>query len=368
MESNQLIILYIFFFLGMTAFALLINSILFRFVKTLGTKNQSGAIVRWSEQTKPAIGGLAFYIIFLISIVSYAIIFDPGFIFTSSPILGLFVAGTLGFVLGLTDDAYNTRPFLKLAVQILCGVILTLTNTRIELFEWELMNNIITVLWVVGIMNSINMLDNMDGVATSVSAFILVAALGYMIINGDFDGFNFVIISGILAALIGFLYYNWFPSKMYMGDTGSQFLGVLLGYIGIHYCWNAQDLSGVSGSYYSIATLLLVFILPIVDTTTVTINRLRRGQSPFVGGKDHTTHNLSYLGFTDNQVAGFFCGIGALSVIFYLLFITFVGALNYFSIFLGISYFLSIFILLFGVTEYNKRRNKGVHQVEHKAE
>lgn len=368
MESTELIILYIFFFLGMTAFALLINSILYRFVKTLGTKNQSGAVVRWSEQTKPAIGGLAFYILFLISIVSYAIIFDPGFLFTNTSILGLFVAGTLGFILGLTDDAYNTRPVLKLVVQILCGVILTLTNTRIELFEWELLNNIFTVLWVVGIMNSINMLDNMDGVATSVTAFILVAALGYMIIHGDFFSFNFVVILGILAALTGFLYYNWFPSKMYMGDTGSQFLGVVLGYIGIHYCWNAQDLGGVSGPFFSIVTLLLVFILPIIDTTTVTINRLRRGQSPFVGGKDHTTHNLSYLGYSDSQVVGFFCGIGALSVIFYLLLITFVDSLNYFSIFLGISYFLSIFILLFGITEYNKRRNKGVHQVEHKAD
>ena len=368
MDSSRLIILYIFFFLGMTAFALLINSILYRFVKTLGTKNQSGAVVRWSEQTKPAIGGLAFFIIFLISIVSYAIVFDPSFIFTNSPILGLFVAGTLGFILGLTDDAYNTRPLLKLTVQILCGVILSLTGTRIELFEWEVLNNIITVLWVVGIMNSINMLDNMDGIATSVTAFILVAALGYMIIHSNFAGFNFVIILGILAALIGFLYYNWYPSKMYMGDTGSQFLGVVLGYVGIHYCWNAQDLTGESGILFSLVALLLVFSLPIIDTATVTINRLRRRQSPFIGGKDHTTHNLSYIGFTDNQVVGFICGIGILSVVFYLLFITFVHATNYFPIFLGISYFLAIFILLFGVTEYNKRMNKGVHQTKHKAD
>src|SRR5690554_2260592 len=369
MESTELIILYCFFFLGMIAFSLLINSILYRFVKTLGTKNQSGAVVvRWSEQTKPAIGGLTFYIVFLISIVSYAIIFDPGFLFTDTSILGLFVAGTLGFILGLTDDAYNTRPILKLIVQILCGVILTLTNTRIELFEIEILNDVFTILWVVGIMNSINMLDNMDGVATSVTAFISVAALGYIIIHGDFLNFNFVIILGILAALTGFLYYNWFPSKMFMGDTGSQFLGVFLGYIGIHYCWNAQDISGDSSSFFSIATLLLVFILPIVDTTTVTINRLRRGQSPFVGGKDHTTHNLSYLGYSDNQVVGIFCGIGALSVIFYLLFITFVDSLSYFRIFLGITYFLFIFILLFGITEYNKRMNNGVHQVEHKVD
>lgn len=361
MDHARLTILYVSFFLGMVAFSLLINSILYRFFKTLGTKNQTGITVRWSAETKPAIGGFTFYIIFLISIVSYMIIFDRNFDFMNSSLPGLFIAGTFGFVLGLTDDAYNTKPILKLAVQIICGSILTLTNSQIFLFESQILNHLFTIIWVVGIMNSINMLDNMDGVATSVTSFIIVAALGYMIIHGIFWGFSFIINLGVLAALVGFLYYNWHPSKMFMGDTGSQFLGVILGYIGIHYCWNVQDATGETGMFFSIAAILLVFILPIIDTVTVTINRIRRGQSPFVGGRDHTTHNLSYLGLTDNQVVGLFCGIAALSVIFFLLFITFTKTIHYLGILLSIIYFISIFILLFGITVYNKTKNKGIH-------
>ncbi|NEN25180.1 undecaprenyl/decaprenyl-phosphate alpha-N-acetylglucosaminyl 1-phosphate transferase [Cryomorpha ignava] len=364
LEPTELIILYVFFFLGMTAFALLINRVLLRFVKTLGTKNQPGAVVRWSEETKPAIGGLAFFIIFLISLCVYSIVFDPNNIFASKPILGLLLAGTLGFILGLTDDAYNTRPILKFFVQVLCGIILVITNTRIEIFENETVNSVLTILWVIGIMNSINMLDNMDGIATSVTSFILVAALGYIIIHNQFSNVDFLILLGILAALIGFLFFNWHPSKMYMGDTGSQFLGVFLGYIGIEYCWNAETLDRQSSPLFGIAALLLVFILPLADTATVTINRLRRGQSPFVGGKDHTTHNLSYLGFSDKQVGGIFCLIAAFSVIFYLLLTSFGNAQNSYLSLICIVYFLVIFLLLFGIAEYNKRRNIGVKDPE----
>ncbi len=359
-NTFYLAILYTFFFCGMTAFSLLINSILLRFVKTLGTKNQPGAVVRWSEETKPAIGGLAFFIIFLISICVYSILFDPTHIFSSKPILGLLVAGTMGFLLGLTDDAYNTRPILKFTVQVLCGIILLVTDTRIEIFDQEILNGTLTILWVIGIMNSINMLDNMDGIATSVTAFILVAALGYIILHGQFGGVDFLILIGILAALVGFLFYNWHPSRMYMGDTGSQFIGVFLGYIGIRYCWNAETLAGDSSPLFGIAALALVFILPLVDTATVTINRIRRGQSPFVGGKDHTTHNLSYLGFSDKQVAALFCTIALISVVFYFLLVSMGTASNILIVSLSIAFPLAVFLLLFGVTEYNKRSGNGV--------
>src|SRR6056297_667716 len=139
-DSVYYILLFCFYFFGMVAFSLLINSVLLRFVKTLGTKNQPGAVVRWSSETKPAIGGLAFFILFLISFWVYSIVFDANEVFESVPILGLLIASTMGFVMGLTDDAYNTRPYLKLSVQILCGVILALTGSHIELFDENIYN------------------------------------------------------------------------------------------------------------------------------------------------------------------------------------------------------------------------------------
>src|SRR5690606_28728291 len=123
-----------------------------------------------------------------------------------------------------------------------------------------------------------------------------------------------------------------------------------LGYIGIEYCWNATTFDGQASTLFGIAALVLVFILPLADTATVTINRLRRGQSPFVGGKDHTTHNLSYLGCTDKQVGGIFCLIAAFSVFFYLLLISFGSAENSIIAAICIVYFLIIFLLLFGIT------------------
>lgn len=352
------ITLYTFFLFGMTAFALLINSILLRFVKTLGTKNQPGAVVRWSAETKPAIGGLAFFILFLISFWVYSIVFDANEVFDSWPILGLLISSTMGFVMGLTDDAYNTRPFLKLSVQILCGVILALTGSHIELFDQTIYNQILTVVWVVGIMNSINMLDNMDGIAAVVSGFIVLAAICANLLTGNWASFDFVLLLGLLGSIIGFLFFNWNPSSMYMGDTGSQFLGIILAYIGIHYCWNVGTAEGTNSIFLSIGALLSVFILPLTDTTTVTINRLRKGQSPFVGGKDHTTHNLSYLGFSDRQVTLIFCFVSAAGLAGYLLILNEWGMQN--PIIAGvsaISFFAIVFSILFGITEYNKRKN-----------
>ena len=359
-ENTSLIVIYCFFFFGIVAFSLLINSILLRFVKTLGTKNQPGMVVRWSAETKPAIGGLAFFIIFLISLCIYSIVFDPDHVFKNTAVLGLLMSATLGFLMGLTDDAYNTRPMLKLVVQILCGLILVITGTTITASSNELFNQIITVVWVVGIMNSINMLDNMDGISTSVTAFIIAAAIGYICLQGQWLNVDFIILTGILGALIGFLFFNWNPSSMYMGDTGSQFLGVILGYIGIQYCWNAETILNEGNMLFGLAALLILFLLPIIDTAVVTINRLRIGQSPFVGGKDHTTHNLSYLGLSDKSVARIYCGVSFVSVIVYLLMINYAEVNNYYVAGFCITYFLAVFLFLFGITEYNKKRKQEV--------
>ena len=352
-------ILYSFFFFGITAFSLLINSIFLRFVKTLGTKNQPGAVMRWGMHTKPAIGGLTFFIVFFISFSVYSVIFDSHDVFDSQRIIGFMVAATLGFLMGLTDDAYNTRPILKLIVQILCGVILVVAGSRIDIFQNEYLNVALTIFWVVGIMNSINMLDNMDGIASSVTAFIIVAALGAMVIKGDTSNVDFMLLLGILASLVGFLFYNWHPSNMYMGDTGSQFLGVVLGYVGIHYCWNIELSSEAIGiPWGGLAALLTVFLLPLADTTVVTINRLRRGQSPFVGGRDHTTHNLSYYGYTDTQVAIIFCFASLVSVLGYFVLISKVHPNNYWLIGVYFVYFLVVFLILFAITEKNARKKK----------
>jgi UDP-GlcNAc:undecaprenyl-phosphate GlcNAc-1-phosphate transferase len=156
-----------------------------------------------------------------------------------------------------------------------------------------------------------------------------------------------MILLGVMAALLAFLYFNWHPSKMYMGDTGSQFLGVFLAAIGIRYLWNADLPTGDLISAKNLFLPIIVFIMPIIDTTTVVINRLGRGQSPFVGGKDHTTHALAYLGLTDGQVALVFWVLTLISLILVIIMEKFLGEWthNYTMLFAG--YFLSMFGIFF---------------------
>jgi UDP-GlcNAc:undecaprenyl-phosphate GlcNAc-1-phosphate transferase len=347
-SNNQYFYLvYGVFFLLSIIFSLLINRLFLNFVKTLGIRNQGEAMIRWSSQTKPAVGGFSFYIIYLLAIVSFSIFFDSNKVFLNKEFIGILLATMLGFLLGLTDDAYNTKPILKLAAQITCGVILMITGTTITVSSNAMFNSVATVFWVVGIMNSLNMLDNMDGITSTVSISILLSALSVMVIHKDYESVYFMSMTGVMAALLGFLYYNWNPSKMYMGDTGSQFLGVFLAAMGIKFLWNAEPPSGDLISARNLLLPVIVFIMPIIDTTTVVINRMMKGRSPFVGGKDHTTHALAYLGFSDRQVAMVFWAITFISLIMVLIIERYLIEWNHFYTMLFAAYFGIMFSVFF---------------------
>jgi UDP-GlcNAc:undecaprenyl-phosphate/decaprenyl-phosphate GlcNAc-1-phosphate transferase len=289
--SQYMFIVFSIFFICIVSFSLFINAILLKFATTLGIRDRELPVIRWSSVSKPALGGISFYIAYLLSIACFSMFFETK-ILQDTTVLGGLAATTLAFLMGLADDAYDTKPFLKFSVQVVCGIILIFSGNYIELFGNDYVNYIITILWVVGIMNSINMLDNMDGITTVVTSGILISCLISMVVNGGFNQFDFMSCIGLLASLLGFLFFNWHPSKMYMGDTGSQFLGMFLAYVGVKYIWNGSLFSGETDFWQQISLVLIVFVLPIADTATVSINRIARGQSPFRGGKDHTTHHL----------------------------------------------------------------------------
>lgn len=314
-EKNNL--LFVVLSLGIAfVFSLLINSILLKFTQTLGVRQPEQKEIRWNPSVKPSVGGISFFVVFLITFIVL------NFINNILPLhyenlkeIGILLVCTVAFLMGLADDAYNTQPLLKFITQLICGLMLYFTGTKINIFTEEAYNFTLTLFWVVGLMNSVNMLDNMDGITTVVSIVIL-----FFIISINLNLHTIItpipILSlGVLGSLLGFLVYNWHPSKMFMGDTGSQFLGAFLAVVGIEYCWNASSL--INNSWYCINPILmgftvvsLVFILPLTDTITVTINRIRRGQSPFIGGKDHTTHHLFFKGITEKRIAVLFFAIG----------------------------------------------------------
>lgn len=303
------------FFAGAFILALVINSFFLKFAKSLGIRNKNHLDIRWSSVSKPSLGGISFYISFLISFIFYAIIFGQSDVFQNKELLGVFFSVTLAFLLGLSDDAYDTRPFLKLGIQISCGLILVFTGNGIELFPWYGLNSTLTVIWVVGIMNSVNMLDNMDGITTIASISIILTILGISIPFAMIDNVYLFLMITLLGCLAGFLVFNWHPSKMFMGDTGSQFLGVFLAFLGIKFLWNFQLQNGDGVILKNLTLVMVTFIVPLTDTIFVTIKRIMRGQSPMIGGKDHTTHSLSYQGLTDKQVAYVFIFMSMVSTL-----------------------------------------------------
>lgn len=297
--------------------SLVFNSILLKFSQTLGVRQQSNSKeIRWNPSVRPSVGGISFFVIFLISFILLNFIDHLlPLQYNNLKIIGVFIVCTMAFLMGLADDAYNTQPLLKFVTQLVCGLVLYFTGTKINIFTNEGLNFGLTVFWVIGLMNSINMLDNMDGISTIVSSMILFFAITLNINLNLILSPIPILCLGILGSLLGFLVYNWHPAKMFMGDTGSQFLGAFLSVVGIDYCWNSFSL--INNSWFAVNPVFLgflsvglVFILPITDTLTVSINRIRRGQSPFVGGKDHTTHHLFFKGITEKRIAILFFGIG----------------------------------------------------------
>jgi UDP-GlcNAc:undecaprenyl-phosphate/decaprenyl-phosphate GlcNAc-1-phosphate transferase len=352
-ELIYLLISYVIFFIITLFFAILINGLLVKFSGNLGTRSNTNNQVRWCVQEKPSFGGISFFIIFLISISGLSFFFEFSNVFHNIKLLGIVVATSVGFLTGLFDDAFNTKVIVKLFSQILCGVILVITGTTIKLFDYDMLNYILTVLWVVGMMNSINMLDNMDGISTIVSIFIFSAIFVENVIVSGLGDNNNMLLLGITAGLIGFLIYNWPPSKMFMGDTGSQFLGVLLAAFSITYLWNHNEINSVDIPAKQIISVLLIFALPLIDTTTVTIKRLLQRRSPFVGGKDHTTHHLCYLGLSDKKVAITFTLLSIVSAGLGLLSLS-ITEWSRWHTFGFAAYFLILFTILFTIANISK--------------
>lgn len=335
------------FLLGGLLTSYLINGLLLRFSRTLGIRNKNDIYVRWSNQSKPSLGGISFYIVFVFSSIFYSVLFSDEVIFHNLEYVGLLGAASIAFLMGLADDAYNTKPLLKLLVQIACGVIFVLTGSVIDLFHNLYVDGVLTVVWVVLIMNSLNMLDNMDGITGTVVFFILLTCLfsNWMILDFNTNIWSLSIIA-VLGALLGFLTFNIHPSKLFMGDAGSQFIGLFVAFFAIHNLWNISE-DASSPSWIGMAVTLITFTPAAVDTLTVVINRLKRGQSPMVGGKDHTTHHLVYAGLTDLKVWVVFLVISVISMLLALAMINLVTLKVIYPILLFLVFFIIVFYVLY---------------------
>jgi UDP-GlcNAc:undecaprenyl-phosphate GlcNAc-1-phosphate transferase len=338
------------FLVGGIIISFICNRLLLTFSHTLGIRNKNDVVVRWSNQSKPSLGGVSFYIVYIFSIFAFSVIFFENSIFHNSVFIGCFLAGSLAFLMGLADDAYNTKPLLKLLAQISCGFTFVLTDNQIDLFHSFWPDAIFTVIWVVTLMNSLNMLDNMDGITGTTVLFVFLSCLtAYFICFPVVISFWSLSLLALTGGLIGFLYFNVNPSKLFMGDAGSQFIGLMVAFFTIHFNWNLSAKYQVE-SWAGMILALVALTPAAADTLSVVINRLKQGKSPMVGGKDHTTHHLVYSGYTDKQVWFVFVFLGMLSYLISIAVVLLIknGSVTYIPLF--VLYFIAVFIYLYRKT------------------
>lgn len=350
----------IYFLIGGIIISLVVNKLLLSFSQSLGIRNKNDVVIRWSNESKPSLGGISMYVAFVFSILAFAVFYSDLDLFEDSMFLGLLAAGSLAFVVGLADDAYNTKPLLKLLGQISCGLLLVYSGSTINLFHNVWIDSILTVIWVITIMNSLNMLDNMDGITGTVTLFILtVCMISYFILKGFEIDYWIIVLVAQIGAIIGFLRYNINPSKMFMGDAGSQFIGLFVAFYSIQGLWNTASALEIP-AWSGMLVVLTAFTPAASDTLSVVINRLKRGQSPMVGGKDHTTHHLVYRGLNDFQVWKVFLMISVLSSIVATAFIFAMYQDYHFVSLAGLLFFLVVFWSLYRNTlKYKEPKPKG---------
>jgi UDP-GlcNAc:undecaprenyl-phosphate GlcNAc-1-phosphate transferase len=243
---------------------------------------------RWHSKPTPKIGGVGIFFAFAVVVSAFTITGR-----TQLSEWGLIAGATIMFALGLYDDFKQISPPAKLIVQILAAAIVVFFGRTIGFFPWELLNILFTFVWLVGITNAINLLDNMDGLAGGVS-LIAAGLLSYLFWQIGMAELMFISMA-LSGVILGFLFFNFPPAKIFMGDSGSLFLGFTLAALAIARVPRASNVLAVMG----VPTML--FLLPILDTTMVTVTRILRGQSPTRGGRDHTSHRLIAFGLSERQ-------------------------------------------------------------------
>lgn len=286
-------------------------------------------------RTMPRMGGLAIYLAFVITVIFTQII--------DRRLGGLLAGSTLIILLGLADDIWNLAPRWKLLGQILAALVLVAFGTQVNFVTNPFSGGVITlgilavpltVLWIVGVTNAVNLIDGLDGLAAGVSAVaaITLAVVGWR--SGEMDVAVWALI--LAFSTLGFLPYNFNPARLFMGDSGSMFLGYSLASLSL------LSLTK-STTAFSLVIPFIILGIPILDTMCAIVRRFLGGQPIFQADKEHLHHRLLELGFSHRgtvliiyAISGIF-GLSALGltyfarpeamfILFGLIIITLIGA------------------------------------------
>ena len=268
---------------------------------------------RWHKKPTALLGGIAIYLgigtaLFLIAdfttiLPHFFSTFDP----LNLPSLGavIWLGMTFLFILGILDDFFNIKPQTKLVGQILVALLITFLGFRLHWFTSLTIDTMVTIAWIVGITNAFNLLDNMDGLCAGTG---FIAAVFLAILFWELAPEAAFIAMSVAGALAAFLIYNFNPATIFMGDCGSLVIGFTLAVLSLFF----SETLGVNAlSNFAVPVILL--LVPIFDTTLVTLIRLLSGRKASVGGRDHTSHRLVLMGFSERRAVLFLYGIGTVA-------------------------------------------------------
>lgn len=229
------------------------------------------------------LGGVAIYVAFIVGLLT-----TIGFSLDVR-IMSIIIGSTFLLIVGLIDDKMGMMPEVKLLGQFLAAMIVIKSGIRVEFLHNYYLDTIFTYLWIVGITNSFNLLDNMNGLSAGIA---VIASIFFGIVMCTGNQIEVSIVAFALAgAGLGFLRHNFPKANIFMGDTGSLVLGFVLATLAVMGSWSTKYLTT------SLAMPILILAYPIFDTMLVTIMRLVEGRSIFQGGRDHSSHRMALLGF-----------------------------------------------------------------------
>ncbi len=258
----------------------------------------------------PRMGGLAIFFGFLVSVLL--------FVKLDTQIRGMLLGSVIIVVLGIFDDIYDLRAIFKFAVQIVAALVAVLSGNEILTLSnpnffsdtpwWDLgwLAIPVSVLWIVAITNAVNLIDGLDGLACGVSTISSMTLLVITLVASDAVSHSVpIMVAALAGGCLGFLPYNLNPAKIFMGDTGSTFLGYALGVISIQ---------GVFKLHIAISFVVpfLMLGLPIFDTAFAFIRRIAHGQSPMHPDRSHVHHRLIDMGFSQKQAVAILYVISAI--------------------------------------------------------
>lgn len=265
------------------------------------------------EGIRPRLGGVAIYSAFMLVLLSHLGAFSvfkespwfaryfsmlsgqAGYLHAALPKLAAILTGvTVVSILGFIDDrrGMGFSYKIKFMLQFVAAGILLLAGVQTTFLPNPLLNGIVTILWGVGITNAFNLLDNMDGLSAGVASIAALMFLVITIAQGQF--FSALILCVFLGAVLGFLYHNFYPAKIFMGDTGSHFVGYTLAALSLTSSYVVPQ----SETLLPVIMPLLILSLPIFDTASVVIIRLKERRPLFQGDRRHFSHRLVDLGMS----------------------------------------------------------------------